>query len=246
MDSHIIIPARLDSIRLPKKLLLSDTGMPLIWHTIQRAKSSKLSNSVIVATDSHKIFNEIKEYVAVVMTGQHSSGTERIADCCKLLVEKFGPDDIVVNLQGDEPELECDHIDSLIGGLKENEDCDIATLASPASQDEYASPDVVKVVINNNGHAMYFSRCSIPYKASNSLKHVGVYAYRIGFLNQWRRGLCRFNNMKLPRECHKNEKLEQLQWLENGFNIKVLVRDIKTAGIDTREEYDAFVKRLKN
>jgi 3-deoxy-manno-octulosonate cytidylyltransferase (CMP-KDO synthetase) len=239
MDSHIIIPARLDSIRLPKKLLLSDTGMPLIWHTIQRAKSSKLSNSVIVATDSYEIFNEIKEHVAVVITGQHNSGTERIADCCKLLVEKFGPDDIVVNLQGDEPELECDHIDGLIGGLKENEDCDIATLASSASQDEYASPDVVKVVINNNGHAMYFSRCPIPYQAPSSLKHVGIYAYRIGFLNQ-------LNNMKSPCEHYENEKLEQLQWLENGFNIKVLVRDIKTAGIDTREEYDAFVKRLKD
>jgi len=237
MGNHIVIPARLDSTRLPRKLLLSDTGMPLIWHTIQCAKSSRLSNSIVVATDNREIFDKTKRYVDTIMTGQYSSGTERVAGCCD--AKNFKPDDIIVNLQGDEPELEHDHIDDLIAGLKRDESCDIITLASSALQDEYVSPNVVKVVVDNNSHAMYFSRCPISYQASDSLKHIGIYAYRVSFLNQ-------LNNMQLPREYHKNEKLEQLQWLENGFNIKVLVRSVKSVGVDTREEYDGFVKRWRD
>lgn len=235
MGNHIIIPARLDSTRLPRKLLLSDTGMPLIWHTIQCAKSSRLSNSIVVATDSREIFDKTEEYADVIMTGQHNSGTERVASCCG--IKNFNSDDIIINLQGDEPELERGHIDDLITGLKWDESCDIATLASPALQDEYTNSNVVKVVMDNNNHAMYFSRCSIPHQASG-LKHIGVYAYRMSFLSQ-------LDGMKLPCERHKNEKLEQLRWLENGFNIKVLVRDVKAVGIDTREEYDDFVRRWK-
>jgi len=246
MGNHIVIPARLNSTRLPRKLLLSDTGMSLVWHTIQCAKSSKLSNSITVATDSREIFDETEKYVDVIMTGQYNSGTERVANCCG--IKNFNSDDIIVNLQGDEPELEHGYIDDLITGLKLDEDCDIATLASLTSQDEYVDPNVVKVVINNSNRAMYFSRCSIPWagfddvveehQASDGLKHIGIYAYRMSFLNQ-------LNSMESPRECHKNEKLEQLQWLENGFNIKVLVRNIKSVGIDTREEYDNFVRRWK-
>ena len=237
MGNHIVIPARLDSVRLPRKLLLSDTGMPLIWHTIQCAKSSRLSNSIVVATDSREIFDKTEEYADVVITGQHDSGTERVASCCD--IKKFNSNDIIINLQGDEPELEHGCIDDLITGLKCDESCDIATLASLATQDEYINPNVVKVVMDNNNHAMYFSRCPISYQASSSLKHIGIYAYRMNFLNQ-------LNKMQLPREYHKNEKLEQLQWLENGFNIKVLVRNIKSVGVYTREEYDGFVKRFES
>jgi 3-deoxy-manno-octulosonate cytidylyltransferase (CMP-KDO synthetase) len=236
MANHIIIPARLDSTRLPRKLLLSDTGMPMIWHTVRCAKSVELSDSTIVATDS----DEIKMCFGstdVVMTEKCCSGTERVVSCCN--IKKFGPSDIIINLQGDEPELEHEYVDDLITSLMQDENCDVATLASLASSDEYVNPNVVKVVMDNNNHAMYFSRCSIPYRASGvggGLKHVGVYAYRMSFLNQ-------LSNMKSPKACHDSEKLEQLQWLENGFNIKVLVRDIKSTGIDTREEYDDFVKR---
>jgi len=220
----------------------------MIWHTVRCAKSTELSDSIVVATDS----DEIKMCFGstdVVMTEKCCSGTERVVSCCN--IKKFGPRDIIVNLQGDEPELEHEYVDDLITSLMQDENCDVATLASLASSDEYVNPNVVKVVMDNNSHAMYFSRCSIPYHAQkkrffhrrlgyarvgDSFKHVGVYAYRMSFLNQ-------LSNMKPPKACHDSEKLEQLQWLENGFNIKVLVRDIKSTGIDTREEYDNFVKR---
>tara|TARA_B100000749_G_C18276171_1_gene402385 strand:+ start:78 stop:785 length:708 start_codon:yes stop_codon:yes gene_type:complete len=231
MPKYIIIPARLDSQRLPRKLLKKDTGHPLIWHTIQNAKSSKIA-SVIVATDSEEIMAAIKGETEVVMTGRCDSGTQRVAAAQNSL----GLRGYIVNVQGDEPEVNMLYVDELFIALEKG--WDVVTIATKASSEEYDNPNVVKVVIGTNDQAMYFSRSPIPHGGpQNSLKHIGAYAYRSSFL------------MKLhaltPVNRTASENLEQLQWLENGYKIKVLVRNMMTTGIDTQEDYDRFVNAYK-
>jgi len=235
MSNYIVIPARLKSERLPSKLLMSDTGHPLIWHTVQNAKQSRLAKSIIVATDSESIKDAVKDEVEVVMTGDCTSGTQRIAEACT----KLKLQGTIVNIQGDEPVVDMDCVDELFEALdlcttkKLERRWDVATLATPASYTEYNDPNVVKVVTGNCENAIYFSRSPIPYGGSdNSLKHIGVYAYNSAFLyKMWM--------MDVPTNASEN--LEQLQWIENGKNIRVLVREMTGTGIDTQVEYDMFV-----
>ncbi len=228
MPKYIIIPARLNSQRLPRKLLKNDTGHPLIWHTIQNAKRSKVATSVIVATDSEEIMAAIKDKVEVVMTGECASGTQRVSSARKLL----GLHGHVVNVQGDEPEVDMSCVDELFMALEKG--WDVVTIATEASSEEYDNPNVVKVVTGANDQAMYFSRSPIPHGGPlNSLKHIGVYAYRSSFLAKL--------DTLTPSNRTTSENLEQLQWLENNCKIKVLVRDMTATGIDTQEDYDRFV-----
>jgi 3-deoxy-manno-octulosonate cytidylyltransferase (CMP-KDO synthetase) len=234
MSNYVIIPARLESTRLPRKLLKNDTGHPLIWHTVQNAKQSKVATSIIVATDSEEIRDAIKDEAEVVMTGECSSGTERVSEACR----KLDLNGNIVNLQGDEPEVDMFCVDELFQLLdSRTEHCwwNVATLATKASHSEYIDPNVAKVVLGTGGQAMYFSRSPIPHGGwEQSLKHIGVYAYSSVFV----RGLCLLND---TNTINASENLEQLRWMENGFPIKALVRDIQTTGIDTQEDYERFV-----
>lgn len=242
MASVIIIPARLASTRLPNKMLLDETGKPLICHTVDRAKESK-ADEVIVATEDEEIIDVIDNLdynVSTVKTPKCNSGTERVA---WVVNNWYHPDgtipqfDIVVNLQGDEPELDSIHLNDLIDACSDPI-VDVATIAAPAGNLDYRSYSVVKVVVDHECNAMYFSRSAIPYNAqvgrdSNVLKHIGVYAYKYEFL------LALENMDPTTLQC---ESLEQLQWLQSGFKIKVLTREIEAIGVDTRQEYESFVK----
>lgn len=230
MNSVVIIPARLESIRLPNKLLLDETGKPLILYTIDAAK--KYFGNVIIATEDREIYEACQNYADVRLTGKHNSGTARIA----ALASKNNWD-IIINWQGDEPELDGQYVQDMLVDF-DDPNIDIVTLAALASPEEYNSPDVVKVVVTHENMAMYFSRCPIPHNGQSiALKHIGIYAFRREFLLAF---------PSLEEDQYSCERLEQLNWLQSGFRIKVCIRHIETAGIDTAEEYKAFVKRMGN
>lgn len=236
----IIIPARLGSTRLPNKLLLCDTGFPLIWHTASRALESDLINDVIIATEDDEIMDVVKGFnnprIHPIKTPQCSSGSERISWVVGNV--KSFDFSFVVNFQGDEPELPGKYVDELVDTLVTNPTIDIVTLAAPASLWDYHSNSVVKVVLDHNKNAMYFSRSPIPYglahEKQDRLAHIGIYAYRLDFL------------LAIPtllESTLQSENLEQLQWLQSGFKIRVLEKNLNLVGIDTQEEYNRFVKR---
>ena len=203
-----IIPSRYASTRLPGKPLRMIAGETLVHRVYERAVLAKLSDIVIVATDNEKIESEVKSFGGRVMmtSPDHPTGTDRLAEVAASL-----PDyDIVVNVQGDEPFINPDVIDSLAKMLAERDDLDMTTAAAPLKEDEYDDPSAVKVVVNQKGEALYFSRSLIPYPRNEfsvpPLKHVGIYAYRRDFL------LAYAGMKQTPLE--KTESLEQLRALE--------------------------------
>lgn len=242
MNACIVIPARLESTRLPHKLLLKDTGKPLIQHTYENLKGCNLP--IVVATDSEEIAKEVRRFNGeVVMTGKHDNGTERVAEVAK----QIGME-VIVNVQGDEPEISPHHVHRVIARLRDN----IATLAAPISlPSQLKSPTCVKVVLGMGGRALYFSRGTIPHWQDmkdhlsplkmfpRPLQHLGIYAYRRNFLLD---GL----PLLAPTALEKAEGLEQLRFLAWGETIHVGVVSSAPIAINTREEYDAFVSRFKN
>lgn len=237
MKAITIIPARLSSTRLAMKLLLHKTGHHLLWHTIQRTLEITSSERTIVATEDVAIYNAVDEYrlqrVQPLMTRRCDSGTERVA----VLYERLALNeyDYVINFQGDEPELSGRFVDDLL--LRVRPDWDVATLASPATEAEQNSPNVVKVVCGHQEQALYFSRAQIPYGTRAGLKHFGLYVYRPAFLQRYFE-VC---STSLP-----SERLEQLAWLQHGCRIGVVtVNETLPAGIDTPEEYEGFVQRWR-
>lgn len=236
-----IIPARYASSRLPGKPLLAATGKTLIQHTVEAAMASARLDDVVVATDDETIRSAVEAFggKAVMTRSDHRCGTDRIAEAAGRL--HLATDDIVVNLQGDEPEIPPACIDALVDLLTGGE-APMATLATPLDASQADNPNRVKVVLAADGAAMYFSRSRIPCDRDGGgnvqyLLHLGVYAYRVGFLRQ-------FSAMS-PTPCEGWEKLEQLRALEHGYRIAVAVVDYDGAGIDTPEDYAAFVKRLR-
>ncbi len=236
-----IIPARYGSTRLQGKPLLGETGKAMICHVVDQVKKARLVADVIVATDDERILEAVEAYGgrAVMTRADHINGTSRIAE----VVEGLGDEvDIVVNVQGDEPELEPMLIDKVVDRLVGGDE-PMATLASRFDEgDDAGDPNLVKVVLDRKGCAMYFSRSVIPYDRDNSgvvlLKHVGLYAYRRDFL-------CTYVKLA-PTPAEGTEKLEQLRALEHGYGIGVVVVGSTMAGIDTAEQYAAFVERYKN
>jgi 3-deoxy-manno-octulosonate cytidylyltransferase (CMP-KDO synthetase) len=242
---RIVIPARLASTRLPRKLLLSETGKPLIQHTYEAALLATLPDGVIIAADHEEIAEAVRQFGGhVKMTNPNcASGTDRIAEVAREMPEV----DLFVNVQGDEPEVSANAIDSVVRLLEHCPEAGMATIANPIrSKAQLYDPACVKVVVDNRGRALYFSRSVIPYPRTwddallntnppRFLQHVGLYAYRRDFLLTMASMACS------PLE--KTESLEQLRVLEAGFPILVGVVEECSAGIDTPEDYRAFVER---
>lgn len=245
MDVIAVIPARYASTRFPGKPLARKTGRFLIQHVYERVKATRRIPRCIIATDDERIAAAVREFGGeVVMTrADHPSGTDRIAEVIHGL--PGAPDDIILNVQGDEPEIEPTHLDRLVERLaREPLDCPIATLACPFPPDaDPRDPNCVKVVVNSAGRALYFSRALIPYPRDGGgegapgrwLLHLGVYAYRRTFL-------LTLAALK-PGVLEQIEKLEQLRVLERGTPLAVELVDRASVGIDTPQDYDQFVAR---
>ena len=248
MNSYIIIPARLESTRLPRKLLLCETGKPLIQHTHEAASRATRPLGVRVAADHEEIAAAVRAFGGCVeMTDPNApSGTDRVAEVARRLTDG----EVIVNVQGDEPEIAGSTIDLAIELLEANPSAVMSTLATPIrSREQLNDPACVKVVFDANGRAMYFSRSPIPHArhGDDSLldhnpphfhQHVGLYAYRREFLLE-------LAEME-PSSLEQLERLEQLRVLESGHQILVGVVDEPTFGIDTPEDYRAFVSRASN
>ncbi len=237
-----IIPARLGSTRLPRKVLAAETGKPLIRHVCEAAGRATLVSRVVVATDAREVLDAVEGFGGeAVLTGEHPNGTSRLAEAARLL----GLDDeaVVANVQGDEPELEAGVIDAAIQRLTSPDEVDIATVGSPMERGAaFADPNVVKLVIGASGRAVYFSRAPVPFDrdgegAAPTLRHVGIYVYRVRTLRRY----AALEETPLERA----ERLEQLRALEHGMSIGVAVRASDHVGIDTPEQYAAFVERWR-
>jgi len=237
------IPARYGSTRFPAKVLAKDTGKFLIQHTYEQACLAKLPEKVIIAADDERVVAAAATFGAecILTSVENKSGTDRIAEAVADIDV-----DIVVNLQADEPEIDPENIDYLAKLLLDNHQCRMATLVAEFENTEQVKdPNIVKVVVDKDNYAIYFSRSVIPYyrkagdsgEMKNYLRHLGIYAYRKGFLME-------ITSMPQSR-LEKIEKLEQLRVLDNGYSI--LTGRVKHAhdSIDTPQQYAEFVKRYK-
>ena len=238
-----IIPARYSSSRFPGKPLIDLKGKTMIQRVYEGAKQSKLINLLVVATDDSRIQDEVLKFGGnVEMTSEkHNSGTDRCAEVAK----KYPEYDLIVNIQGDEPLVDFRQLDQLIQ-VFEKESIQIATLATKKiTREELENPNRIKIVIDKNNSALYFSRSVIPnqlnYKDDGLssypfLRHIGLYAYRRDTL---------FLIAKLPVSLlEKIESLEQLRWLYNGFSIHVSETTIETPNIDTIEDVEIVLRSL--
>ena len=242
MKTVIIIPARYASSRLPGKPLLRQTGKYLVQHVYERACQARRADRVVVATDDSRIVAAVESFQGQVAWTRrdHPSGTDRVAEVARKLEEE-----VIVNLQGDEPLIEPASLDLLPELLARDSSVDMATLATPiTSLEQLQNPNCVKVVCDNAGHALYFSRSPIPYVRDSGptftgqpchfMQHLGIYAYRREFL------------LKLaqlpPSPLEKLEKLEQLRALAWGHGIAVAVVKQASVGVDTYEDYERFVQ----
>ncbi|MCP4451189.1 MAG: 3-deoxy-manno-octulosonate cytidylyltransferase [Planctomycetes bacterium] len=255
MNVVICIPARYESTRFPGKMLARDTGKYLIQHTYEQALKARLPSQVIIAADHEKIMDAAQSFGApcVMTRPTHQSGTDRIAEAVADIDA-----DIVINLQGDEPLIDPSHIDLVAdllirdqqktegGRLKALDSglaCPMATLSAPLTgREQIENPNIVKVITDQSGRAIYFSRSVIPYDRDAAgvgpdtpyARHIGIYAYHKAFL------MTLTTLAQMPLE--KTEKLEQLRVLEHGHSIQVGHVAHVTDGIDTPEQYECFVK----
>jgi len=243
----VVIPARYASTRLPGKPLLKIAGRPMLQYVHERALQSGASE-VIIATDDQRIMDAASGFGAAVrMTSTaHTSGTERLAEIAELMA--WDEQAVVVNVQGDEPLIPSTLIRQVAEGLASHPTASVATLAYPAhSVDEITDPHVVKVVLDKDGYALYFSRAPIPCQRDESsstdsvaaLRHIGLYAYRAGFLRHYK------DLEASPLE--EIEKLEQLRVLWHGMRIHVeLAGEIPGHGVDTASDLARVEKILSS
>ena len=229
----VLIPARFDSTRLPGKPLADIAGSPMIEHVYRRAAAAEGIDAVVVATDDKRIVAAVTAFggVARLTKASHQSGTDRIAELAAEI-----PCEIVINLQADEPTTEPQTITNLAQEISKDSAIEMATVRCPITdQSDYANPNVVKVVINCNGDALYFSRSPIPFtsnvaRSTTVFQHIGLYAYRRSFL---------LNYASLrPSPLELAESLEQLRALENGVRIKTIETRTKSIGVDTPENLE--------
>lgn len=236
-----IIPARYASSRFPGKPLVDIGGKSMIQRVFEQVSACTFLSEVCVATDDKRIFNHVIEFggKAVMTAIDHQSGTDRCKEAIDNISINLDDNDIVINIQGDEPFLKADQIELLISCFTENSDTQIATLIKKIDQqEELFNPNVVKAVVNKNYKAIYFSRQAIPYfrpieknqwaTKHDYFKHIGIYAYRIDILNQ-------ISQLK-PSSLELAESLEQLRWIENNYHIQTKLTTTENIAIDTPED----------
>lgn len=244
MSFIVLVPARLRSSRLPRKPLLDIAGKPMVVRTAERAKLSG-ADRVVVATDDESIMKTCRDFgvEAVLTKADHPTGTDRLSEAAMLL--HLADDDIVVNVQGDEPLIPPEVIDGVAAALSAAADCAMSTAAHPIDTlESFLNPNVVKVEVDANHRAMTFSRAPIPWPRDafkgatktlppsfRALHHIGIYAYRVSFLKVF---------PTIPRApIEATESLEQLRAMWNGFRIAVLeLKENLPAGVDTPEDLD--------
>lgn len=241
MAATVIIPARFSSTRFPAKILAAQTGRPLVQHVVDRVRNCRLVRQIVVATDDKRVVAALQPFgtTCVMTDAGHVSGTDRVAEVARTLT-----DPIIVNVQGDEPEIEPEVVDGLVERLQQSDE-PMATAATPFPPvANPADPNLVKVVTDLNGRAIYFSRSQIPHRRDADgeegpgyLLHLGIYAYRREFL-------LKFAGWP-PTPLERSEKLEQLRALEHGAAIGVTVVERATHGIDTPQQYADFVARTR-
>jgi len=231
-----VIPARLASMRLPRKMLREINGKPLAVWVYQAVRSSALLDDVIIATDSEEILAACEKHAcnARMTSNKHRSGTERVHEVSQSIAA-----DVYINVQGDEPMIRAAHIDALVTLMK-NPNIPVGTLKTPASSDDIANPNAVKVVADTNQRALYFSRSTIPYDRDAAhpkyFKHLGIYAYRKPYLEKF---------VTLPESSlERAERLEQLRFLENGIPIYVAETAYDSIGVDTEDDFLRVSKLL--
>jgi 3-deoxy-manno-octulosonate cytidylyltransferase (CMP-KDO synthetase) len=231
-----VIPARLASTRLPRKMLREIHGKPLVVWVYQAVRASGLLDEVIIATDSEEILAACEKHTcnARMTSDKHRSGTERVHE-----VSQSIPADVYINVQGDEPMIKAAHIEALVA-LMANSDVPVGTLKTPAAAEDISNPNSVKVVADANGRSLYFSRSTIPHDRDSSqpkyFKHLGIYAYRKPYLEKF---------VTLPESgLERSERLEQLRFLENGIPIYVAETAYDSIGVDTEEDFLRVSKLL--
>ena len=254
MTTVAVIPARFGSTRFPGKPLANQTGKFLIQHVYERASEARRIERVVVATDDERIVAAVRSFggEARMTRSDHVSGTDRVGEVVEAL--QLSKDDLVLNVQGDEPEVDPTSLDRLVSKMTDSAGGpSIGTIAARfddggprAGPGSPLDPNCVKVVVDATGCAMYFSRSPIPYprhtggavdRPSRWLLHMGVYAFRVGAL----RGIT--GGRMQPSLLEKAESLEQLRWMERGLPIAVVLVEHRSVGIDTPEDYAAFVRR---
>jgi 3-deoxy-manno-octulosonate cytidylyltransferase (CMP-KDO synthetase) len=237
MKAIAVIPARLASTRLPRKMLREIAGKPLIGVVYEAVHSSPLLAEVFVATDSEEIMDVCRQHgwKARMTSPAHHSGTERVHE-----VSGRETADVYINVQGDEPLMRPEHIAALLH-VMENPAAEVGTLMTPAAEVDIPNPNAVKVVTDLRGRALYFSRAPIPFDRDGArptyFKHLGLYAYRKAALDRF---------MKLPESSlEKSERLEQLRFLENGIPIFVRETPHDSVGVDTEEDLQRVINILE-
>lgn len=237
---HIVavIPARLASTRLPRKVLREIAGQPMLAWVYRAARACPQLDRVLIATDSEEVlaFARDSGFDAALTPAECASGTDRIY----FVAQSLGAD-IYVNVQGDEPLLRPQHIEALLRPLLARPEAEVSTLATTCSREQAGNPNTVKVVTATDGRALYFSRAGIPFDRDRNgavtyRKHLGLYAYR-------RQALERFAALP-PSTLEVAERLEQLRLLENGIDIYVEATEFDTIGVDTEEDLSAVEKLL--
>lgn len=229
MKAVAIIPARLESTRLPRKVLRPIAGKPMVGHVYEAAKRSPLLADVIIATDSDEVMQvaKAKGWNAQMTSSQHRSGTDRVYEVAQRV-----PADVYVNIQGDEPLARPEHLEALLKPMQRAEVM-VSTIKTPCPAHDVLNPHAVKVVTDKNGRALYFSRTTIPFDRDQRgnlqyFKHMGFYAYRYAALERF---------CKLPESAlEAAERLEQLRFLENGIDIYVEETPFDTVGVDSAED----------
>ena len=234
-----VIPSRYASTRLEGKPLKDICGHTMIEWVYKRTKLANL-DEVVVATDDERIYKEVERFggKAILTSKEHENGTSRIAEVCT----KYEDYDVIVNVQGDEPLIEPEMINSIINSLKEDDTISMSTLKYKIdTMEEIENPNYVKVITDKKGYALYFSRSVIPYPRKldiqNYYKHVGIYGYKRDFVVEYAK--------MEPTPLELSESLEQLRALENGYRIKVMETPYKIIGVDTQEELEKVREYIK-
>lgn len=245
MSVLAVIPARYGSTRFPGKPLALLKNKPVIQHVYEQVKKAKSISEIIVATDDDRIVHAVKSFggKAMLTNPKVQSGTERVAE-----VAGSRTTDVIINVQGDEPLIRGEQIDQVADFLIRHKDVPMASLMVPlTNKEDLNNPNVVKVVVDKDGYALYFSRSPIPFERTNGTmavssklcyKHIGLYGYQRDFL-------MKFPSLK-PTTLEQAEQLEQLRALEHGYRIKLLETAQDTVGIDTPEDLQRVEQYLKS